>query len=295
MSDDAPPSRMRRIRIVAPAAPAEALAAVLDIGGYTPVMSTRPGEKVATIDVFADSPDVAAALLSKLRTLLANDTTYAGARVEDRPVDPHALTNAWKAHFHTTRVGCHILVRPAWESCAPGPDDIVVALEPGLSFGTGNHPTTRACLVYLERTASETEPRGLLDIGCGSGVLAIAAVQLGFAPVIAIDHDPMAVLKTGENAALNNAQGAIDIHDADIADAPRFGVQPVVVCNVLAHVIRTHAARIAATVAPGGRLILAGILTREHADVMRAFEPHGFRVADTLSDDEWSSSLLIRG
>ncbi|MCL1887475.1 MAG: 50S ribosomal protein L11 methyltransferase [Kiritimatiellaeota bacterium] len=198
---------------------------------------------------------------------------------------------SWRRFFHVTRVSPRVVIRPVWEPYDARPGEVVVDMEPGMSFGTGSHGTTRACLQFLDALALENPSRSVLDMGCGSGILSIAAQKLGFAPVAGFDNDPDAVGIARENARLNNAPG-IDFFTADLTRADRRA--DVVVANILAPVLVEHAARIAQSVArsPGAALVVSGILDEQYPAVLAAFQTLGFRERGSRLIDIWRSGWL---
>ncbi|MBQ3811203.1 MAG: 50S ribosomal protein L11 methyltransferase [Kiritimatiellae bacterium] len=203
---------------------------------------------------------------------------------------------SWKRFFHVIRVSPRVTVRPPWEPCEPDrPDGVVVTIEPGMSFGTGLHGTTQACLRFLEELAEEdpaAPPRSLADLGCGSGILSIAARKLGYAPVTGVDYDVAAVRVSAENAREN---GVADVAFAacDVTEDP-IPRADAVVANILAPVLVRAAPRIAAAVVRGPRaaLVLSGILGTQYADVRAAYEAQGFREVRSLALGEWTSGLF---
>ena len=203
---------------------------------------------------------------------------------------------SWKRFFHVIRVSPRVTVRPPWEPCEPDrPDGVVVTIEPGMSFGTGLHGTTQACLRFLEELAGEdpaAPPRSLADLGCGSGILSIAARKLGYAPVTGVDYDAAAVRVSAENAREN---GVPDVAFApcDVTEDP-IPRADAVVANILAPVLVRAAPRIAAAVVRGPRaaLVLSGILGTQYADVRAAYEAQGFREVRSLALGEWTSGLF---
>ena len=210
-------------------------------------------------------------------------------------LEPEEWTEAWKRFFHTARVSEHIVVHPVWEPFEPEPGDIVVDIDPGMSFGTGLHPTTRTCLRFLDELAAE--PGGLgpvLDLGCGSGILSIAAAKLGAPRVDALDFDPAAVGVTAENLAANRVPAGV-VRTA-VGDVLRDALPsaPVVVANILASVLIDASGRIAASVAPGGTLLLSGILDAQFGEVVEAFQAHGFSCVRSVLDAEWRSGVFRR-
>jgi ribosomal protein L11 methyltransferase len=208
-------------------------------------------------------------------------------------------TEAWKRFFHTTRVSPRIVVHPSWEPCDAAPGDIVVDIDPGMSFGTGLHPTTRTCLRFLDSLSASTPhlaDEHVVDLGCGSGILAIAAAKLGYAGVTALDNDPLAVRVTRENLLLNTiAEECVTTATADVLHDP-LPVGDLVVANILASVLVEAAPRIAAAVrqGPHAALVLSGILDSQFADVQRAFSSVGFELQESELDGDWRTGCFRR-
>ena len=181
--------------------------------------------------------------------------------------------DAWKRFHQPTRVG-PLWIGPSWET--PDDDAIAIVVDPGRAFGTGAHATTRLCLELL----LELEPTSLVDVGCGSGVLAVSAAKLGFAPVVALDYDEAAVESARANAAANGAE--VDVRLADVA-VDRLPDVAVAVANIARDPVERFAERF------GGRLVVAsGYLAGERP------APAGWRVAERRLADEWAADLLVR-
>ncbi len=205
--------------------------------------------------------------------------------------------HAWKKFYKPLRVGCHILLKPSWEAVEPVPGDILVELDPGMAFGTGLHPSTRLCIVALEDIVRPGSR--VLDIGTGSGVLSIVAHKLGAATVLATDIDPIAVEVAGENAALNGVPASSMIVTAGSVPAGCEGAFDLVVANILAEVlVKLFDAEygyppLAEPLAPGGHLILAGIIEERAAMVVDAAQRHGCRLVDRKQEGDWVA-LVVR-
>ena len=203
---------------------------------------------------------------------------------------------SWKRFFKVLRVSPRVTVRPPWEEYVPqSPDEIVVTVEPGMSFGTGLHATTQSCLRFLEELAGDGgRARSVADLGCGSGILSIAAAKLGFSPVSGVDYDLAAVRAAAENAARNDCAW-IPFTRCDVTCDP-IPRADVVVANILAPVLRASAPHVAAAVNDGPRaaLVLSGILETQWDSVRSAYEAEGFVEARTALDGEWKSGLLLR-
>lgn len=184
-----------------------------------------------------------------------------------------------QAQFPPIHVGGRLWIVPTWHE-APDGEAVVVRLDPGLAFGTGSHPSTRLVLQFLE--AELTAGASVLDYGCGSGILAIAAVKLGAGEAAATDIDPQALVTAAENAQANGVE--LDIHDLDAMPDRKYDL---VLANILATPLITLAPLLAARTAPGGRLVLSGILDSQAAEVAAAYAA-AFRIRVGASMDGWS-------
>jgi ribosomal protein L11 methyltransferase len=194
---------------------------------------------------------------------------------------------AWKEHFPVLRVGRRIVIRPTWREHEPLPGDVVVALDPGMAFGTGLHPTTRLCLAALERLADHGQVAGrrVLDVGCGSGILALAALMLGADRAVGVDTDPIAVEATLANAARNDLGGRVTAREGSLPSGePAFGV---VLANLIAGVLVPLAPRLRAELADGGVLLASGVFVDREAEVVAAFEAADLRVTARDAEGDW--------
>ncbi|MCA9913774.1 MAG: 50S ribosomal protein L11 methyltransferase [Anaerolineae bacterium] len=206
---------------------------------------------------------------------------------EYRTVAEEDWAEAWKAHYKPIRLGKRTLIRPLWIDVDPQPDDIVIALDPGMAFGTGTHPTTQLCLEALEWMISPT--LDVLDLGCGSGILSIAAAKLGANKILALDIDPIAVKVTQENAAQNGVAQPITAQQGSlesvITSARRFDL---VVVNILAKIIIAMCDQnLGDTVRPGGRAIFSGIIEEQAEDVEAALRKTGLEPVQRKQQGDW--------
>jgi len=200
---------------------------------------------------------------------------------------------AWKAHFPVLRVGRRIVIKPTWRRHRAGPDDVVLALDPGMAFGTGLHPTTRLCLAALETLADGGDPGGIggirgarvLDVGCGSGILAIAAARLGAASVLGVDTDPIAIEATRANAEQNGLADRIAARHGSLPSGD--GPFDVVLANLIASVLIDLAEPLRDELRPGGVLLASGIFVDREAEVRAAFEAAGLAVTTRTTEGEW--------
>lgn len=199
----------------------------------------------------------------------------------------------WMALFrsqHTTvRISDRLAVRPTW--CEPGAGREIV-LDPGLAFGTGSHATTRMCLQLLDRLSAETVPARVLDLGTGTGVLAIAAAFLGASEVLAVDNDPVAVQVAGGNARNNGVEGVVEVSEGSIDGLA--GTFDLILANLSGSLLRTLAPALAAALVPSGRLIVSGVTVEEQEGVREAFAATGLEFRDVLTEDVWMAASLTR-
>ena len=208
---------------------------------------------------------------------------------------------SYRKHFKTEVISPRLVVRPPWEQVTPAPGQKVLTLDPGIAFGTGQHPTTRACLEYIDGLAVENANRTFLDIGCGSGILAIAAALEGFRGVCGFDIDPDAVQNANENAEANGldirfVRGDLSNLSATVP-MKNIGGGPtadVVAANVLGPILVRFADEIASTVNPGGLLILSGILDEQYPEVRDAYAAKGFAEVSNRLIGEWRTGLFER-
>ena len=199
---------------------------------------------------------------------------------------------AWRAHFRPLPVGKRLLIAPPWDR-PPANGRVVIAIEPGRAFGTGQHPSTLGCLERLESLIARTAPRRLIDLGTGSGVLAIAAARLGVGQVLAVDDDPDAVASAMANAARNRVCDRVRCVLGD-AGALADSAAPLVVANLLTTAHLRLAPRYARYVAPGGALVLGGVLDADAAGVEVAVGGHGFAPRASISVEGWTTLELVR-
>ncbi len=201
---------------------------------------------------------------------------------------------AWKRHVGVLRIGRGIVIRPTWRRHRRQPGDTVIAMDPGMAFGTGLHPTTRLCLAGIERWADAgLLARGgardgharLLDVGCGSGILAIAAGLLGAGELVGVDTDPIAVEASLANARRNRLARRLRVRQGSLPAGS--GVFDLVVANLIASVLVALAEDLAAELVPGGRLLASGIFIDREAEVRAAFEAVGLRVVDRAAEGDW--------
>jgi len=235
-------------------------------------------------------------LRAGLREIKACGLNLGPATLAIKKLPKKNWAESWKTHFKPIEIGTQLLIKPGWIRREPRQGQQVILLDPGLSFGTGQHPTTEFCLRELVRRRDQTRPQSFLDIGTGSGILAIAAAKLGYQPVHAFDYDPKSVLVAGENAAKNHVAERIKLTRADLTKLPgRSAKQYHVVCaNLLADLLIAKRDRVLARVKSGGSLVVAGILRREFVEVQAAYEQAGWRLVASKARKEWRSGTFAR-
>ncbi len=201
---------------------------------------------------------------------------------------------AWKSYFPVLRIGRRIVIRPTWRPHRKRPGDVVLSLDPGMAFGTGLHPTTRLCLAALETLADEGllargSARGgaarVIDVGCGSGILAIAAGKLGAGELLGVDTDPIAVEATSANARLNGQVRRLRVRRGSVPSGE--GPFDLVLANLIASLLVGLAEALRDELAPNGRILAAGIFRDREADVRAAFEAAGLRLERRWVEEDW--------
>lgn len=241
--------------------------AILEPGvGETPLWG-----EIALSALFPHDAD-ALALLAALESL---EPALDWSRARLRQVEDQDWERAWLDQFAPMRFGARTWIVP-WNHALPNEaahaDAAVVRLDPGLAFGSGTHPTTALCLRWLDALAAEGLLRDatVLDFGCGSGILALAALKLGAARAVGVDNDPQALIATRDNAGRNGVASALDVFLPDDEPVARY---PIVVANILASALDLLADKLATRVQPGGRIALSGILAGQEAELLPRYAP----------------------
>ncbi|MDG2306405.1 MAG: 50S ribosomal protein L11 methyltransferase [Candidatus Binatia bacterium] len=223
-------------------------------------------------------PDVPRRRLEKqLRTALEGVQTHFAKldpkRANVEPFETGDYGNAWRAHFPPITVGKYLVIAPSWHDVEDEGKHIL-RVDPGQAFGTGHHPTTRGCLLEVEQACAKTPPKRGLDVGCGSGVLALAMRAFGVRRVAAVDNDPIAIEATID-AAKTNGLGPIA---TGASLQSRRGRYDLIVANLFANLLAELAPALAARLTPGGKLIVSGLLDSQEKDVRKALRGAGLRI-----------------
>ena len=212
--------------------------------------------------------------------------------LQTRVVDEADWAEAWKAHFHVLRLGRRLVIKPSWRRHRRAGDEVVIDLDPGMAFGTGLHPTTRLCLEALEAVADRGPLGRALDVGCGSGILSIAAVKLGATRALGVDIDPIAIEATHANARHNRVGRRVRAREGSIPSGD--GPFDLVLANLIAGVLIEHAANLAAELALDGILVASGIFIDREPEVRTALEGAGFEITGRRHETDWVALEAVR-
>ena len=253
-------------------------------------------EKTAgvTVTVYAEelpasSPILRADLKKRLDALPRARLNFGSLRVTIKTLRRENWAESWKRHFRPIEIDRRLLIRPGWSRRRARPGQRVVVLDPGLSFGTGQHPTTLFCLQQLVRCRKRGRKQSFLDIGTGSGILAISAAKLGYSPVVALEHDPEAVRASRQNVAANNVR--VRVRRVDLRQLPRRPAAryDVICANLIATLLLEEAEKIRNLLEPGGILIVAGILRDEFGKIAETLQRFRLTFGASRVDKEWKS------
>ncbi len=221
--------------------------------------------------------------LESIRPLFSGRNFHLGERHQVHQED---WAEGWKQHFSTMRIGRRLIIRPSWEEYVPSNDEKVLELDPGMAFGTGSHGTTLLCLEAIVELFDRGEaPQSLLDVGTGSGILAMAAAALGAEKILACDIDPLACEVATENCRKNSLERTIQITADPLEQLP--GSYDVVVANILAEENLRLADQLVSHTAPGGYLFLSGILKEKEQMVCAGFALQPLEFLKATQQDEW--------
>lgn len=215
-------------------------------------------------------------------------------KVYEREKDDASWLYAWQDHFHAQKITPHFWVTPAWETAEPGPDEDVLIIDPGMAFGSGVHVTTSMCLSYLEQVMKEGDY--VLDIGTGTGILALGAAKLGASHVTAVDNDPKAVGQAQINIGLNEDDGVVNALEGDLLSViPQDGTKAdVIVANLVTNAVLALLPSVAAYTHDGSYLIVSGIIDDRIGEVRACAAEEGWREVDGALKNGWYALVLRR-
>ena len=242
-------------------------------------------DRPVTVRTFVAAADFDAETMNEIRRglwLLGKLRHVGELIVSERAEEDWA--NAWKAYYQPLLAGKRILIRPPWVEYTAKAGEIVVVLDPGMAFGSGTHPSSRLCVLGLEATV--TSGSTVLDVGTGSGILAIAAAKLGASTVDAVDIEPVSVRAARENADRNGVGNQVHIELGTAGD-PFTGPYDIVVANIISRVLIEIAEGLRASVKAGGSLVMAGVIEEHESAVRAEFEPFGFVLKQRRQIEDW--------
>lgn len=250
-------------------------------------------DKPFTVHTYVAEEDFRPEIIDDLRQALyflgqlrgVSDVRVSSLKEED-------WANAWKEHFQVHKIGDRVVIRPPWREYEPENDEVVIELDPGMAFGTGLHPSTRLSMLGTEEVVNSGAT--VLDVGTGSGILAVAAVKLGALRVDAVDVESVAVAATIDNATRNDVADKIAVEHGSVGRGQPFQGRKydVVLANIIARVLIELAEAIVGHTKAGGAIVLAGIIESREQDVIEAFESRGAEVVNRRFQDDWVSLVL---
>ena len=212
-------------------------------------------------------------------------------QLETRSVNDKSWTDVWKKYFKPFYAGDHLVVKPSWEPFEGAPDDKIIEIDPGMAFGSGTHETTGMCLSILEEKIRGGEE--IIDVGTGSGILAIGAALLGAGHVLAVDIDPDAVKVAGENVKVNHVDNIVTVQQGNLLEKVDAFCD-VCVANIISDVIISFAAPLMKHIRPGGLFICSGIVSQRADEVAAALLDAGYEILHKYTRGEWTAFLSRR-
>lgn len=249
----------------------------------------RTGKQTVTVypSSLAATPPQARARLRRALSRISTDP----AKISINNLPRENWAESWKRHFKPMEIGGALLIKPGWSRRRPRPGQRVILLDPGLSFGTGHHATTSFCLAQLAACRRPRVRQSFLDIGTGSGILAIAAAKLGYSPVQAFDFDPESIRVSRANARRNRVQHRVrpvrhDLTRLSVRSPRRWDI---ICANLTADLLLSQAEKICARLKPGGHLIIAGVLRSEFRQICDKFVKFQLTLADNKVEEDWHS------
>ncbi len=264
---------------------------------YDPKMLAAMPEDVLVKGWFTQDEhthDVLANLRQQLAALAAqaDGLDFGTLTLDFQDVADEDWAENWKKYYKPFRIGTRLVVKPSWETYAAKPEDLVVELDPGMAFGTGTHETTGMCMEMLDKHLRSG--MRVMDVGTGSGILAIAAAKLGAEKVLGVDIDPDAVKVAAENVLKNGVDRQVRIIQGDLVKGEVMPCE-LAVANIVADAICMLAGPLTRHLAPGGLFICSGIIREREQDVLDAALEAGYTVADRLTKGEWVALCFSNG
>jgi ribosomal protein L11 methyltransferase len=264
----------------------EALGALLMEGGALGV-EERPGPDEQTLLVAYYSIQSTPEERLDVEALIRN---FEGHSIEWKLCKDDGWATRWQQYFKPLPVGERLVICPSWEEYDNVENRLILELDPGMAFGTGQHATTRGCLIFLERLLTPGQP--LLDVGCGSGILSVASILLGASQAVGVDIDDGSVMVATENAEKNGVDDKCSFSTTDISEVD--SVYPFVVANIQAHILNPMVRDLSARVQSDGILLLSGILEDQVSKVMDVYSTEGWSLQEQWQEGEWCTLYLLR-
>jgi ribosomal protein L11 methyltransferase len=255
----------------------------------------RTGRRIISVYPSALHSSLRAVRVELLAALRVVPSAASSPRLSIKKIPREDWANSWKRHFKPMEIGPHLLIKPGWSKRRARPGQRVILLDPGLSFGTGHHATTAFCLEQLAACRRRDARQSFLDVGTGSGILAIAAAKLGYTAVEAFDFDPESIRVSRQNVKRNRVQNRVHPVRRDLVKLPqqtrrRFDV---ICANLQGDLLGSQAEKICARLQPGGQLIIAGILKSEFHHIRHIFVTLGLTFAKSRVNKEWKSGRFF--
>lgn len=236
-------------------------------------------------------PSILSGLQGRLDAIRQERADFGSLLTDTRTVSEDSWAEVWKKYYKPFYAGDHLVIKPTWEDFSPAPGDRVIEIDPGMAFGSGTHETTGMCISLLEETVRGGER--IIDVGTGSGILAIAAALLGAGHVLAVDIDPDAVRVASENVAHNHVENVVTVLEGDLLkDVP--DTCEICVANIISDIIISFAAPLKEHILPGGLFICSGIVNVREEEVRQALLAAGFEILKTEHKGEWTAFLSRR-
>ena len=239
-------------------------------------------------DQFADTISCLAGSLSELRRSYPQ---YGTLQLDSREIPDENWGESWKLLYHPLRAGKHFIIKPTWESVEASPEDRVIEMDPGMAFGSGYHDTTALCLGLLEKYLQPGDK--VIDVGTGSGILAIGAALAGAGKVLAIDIDPDAVRVARQNVAHHGLSDRITVQEGNLLDQTAE-VCDVCVANIIADIILSFAVPLKSHIRPGGLFICSGIILERSEEIRNCLIQSGYEVLEEAGTEEWTAFCVRR-
>lgn len=267
---------------------------LIDEGQEYRVLTGQPVNVHAYLPIDGREEDARQRIAEGLWHLASLGPQFVG-ELSTRTVNEEDWANAWKEYYHVTHIGSRLVIRPSWRDYTPKDHEVVLELDPGMAFGTGLHPTTRMCLEQLEKYVQPE--MSAIDVGTGSGILALAAAKLGARSVYCIDNSSVAVESATTNAAINGLSERVSVvlGVLDDVEAERMaGQYDLVLANIIARVIGGIALQLAQVMAPGALLIASGIIEERCHEAEQPLLQAGLRLVERVMIDDWVTLVMTR-